>query len=80
MRFRSISSCLGIRFSAICSSCGKLFRGCQFEGAHVTVAGRPNSRWFFVSLCPECNHPANTALMSVDAQLILVPEECYQKR
>ena len=68
------------RRSYICPSCGKLFRGSHYEGAHVTVSGLPESMWFFVPLCPECNHPTNTDLMNVDAELVPVPEECYQKK
>ena len=68
------------RKSYICPSCGKLFRGCQYEGAHVTVAGLPESMWFFVPLCPECNHPTKIDLMNVDAELVPVPEECYEKK
>lgn len=68
------------RRSYVCPSCGKLFRGCQYEGAHVTVAGLPASLWFFVPLCPECNHPTNTDWMNVDAPLVPVPVECYEKK
>lgn len=68
------------RTSYICPSCGKLYRGSLYEGAHVTVSGLPDNMWFFVPLCPECNHPKNTDLMNVDAVLVPIPEECYEKK
>lgn len=67
------------RKSYICPGCGRMVRGCQFEGAHVTVSGLPTSKWFFVPLCPDCNRPTNTDPMNVDTFLIPVPDECYEK-
>lgn len=64
----------------VCPSCGKLYKGCQYEGAHVTVEGLTEGLWYFVPLCPDCNHPTNNDLMNVDAPLVPVPEECYEKK
>lgn len=66
--------------SYICPSCGRACSGEQFVGAHVTVAGLPESKWFFVPLCPKCNSFANTKIMFVDTELVPVPDECYQKK
>lgn len=67
------------RKSYICPSCGRMRRGHLYEGGHVTAAGRPQDEWYFVPLCPDCNHPTNTKSMSVDTVLVPVPPECYEK-
>lgn len=64
-----------------CPACGKAMskKESTLDGAHVYMVGKEDE-WNFVPLCSKCNNSENTEPMEVNAKLVPVPPECYEKK